>query len=235
MTIAEQHLEFKQRYDKLDSFTNALIEPEEIDVWFNLAQAQLFSNFVQSGLEKTENAKDFWQNLITNFTTTTFVNTVDSKPNGRFIVLPDNYKKAIEEECRIGYLDCNSNIQSKFVSVYPITHGEYNDVRSNPFKKPSLTRVNRLSVGKIGVNTNPSFELLFAPGTTLTNYYLRYYREPVNMQYGTQYPTPGLDIDCELSTEAQREIIKIAVALASKAVEDYQKYQIEEQSINNTN
>lgn len=231
MTISEMHFEFKQLMDKMDSLQNPNLEPEEIDVLLNRAQNDLINYLTRDGLEKTQTNQDLIKNILDNYTTSTFSVTADSKTKSKFVVLPDNYRKAIQEEVRISYVDCKNVLQTPYVEVKPITHAEYNDDRKNPFKQPNTNKVLRLATFKIG--SDETYELISSEGVTITNYYLRYYRNPLEMAYATQYPVPGTDVDCELSIEAQREIIKRAVILASKALENIQKYQLEELSKNN--
>lgn len=228
MLISEMHIEFKERMDKMDSFQNPNLEPEQIDLLFNISQDELIKELTKDGLEKTQTSQDYLKNILENFKTSTFTNTVDNKPNGVFITLPSNYRKAVQEEAKITCTNCKGNTVEELVDVIPTTHGQYNEVRKDPFKRANNNKIIRLSVDE-------KFELICSTDNIITDYYLRYYREPVSMQYGTQYPTPTTDVNCELSIEAQREIIKKAVVIASKSLENINKYQIEAQSLQQIN
>ncbi len=50
------------------------------------------------------------------------------------------------------------------------------------------------------------------------------------MQYGTQYATPTLDIDCELNDEAANQIVEMAVVKAKKIIgsQEFQTFKSEE-------
>lgn len=230
LTILEMHTEFQELFDKMDSSLNPLLEAEQIDLLFNVVQRDFFKELIREGAENTQTAEDYLSALISDYRTTTFNLDTTNKANARYIDLPNNYKKALQEEATITYTDCHDVIRSKIVKVIPITHGEYNTGIEDPFKKPNLEKIRRLGTAK-NSNGNWTFELLYSPNTTITNYYLRYYREPVDMSAGSLYPVVGPDVDCELNEEAKREIIKRAVSLASKALENFPKYQIEEQNI----
>lgn len=229
MAIADMHLEFKERFDKIDSTQNPNLDPEEIDIFLNIAQQELFSELFKEGAERTQKEHDYLKNLISNFTTNTFTTTASNKPNGKFVLLPTDYKRALQENATVTYTDCKDHTASNYVNVYPKTHGEYNEARLDPFNKPNKNKVIRLSTYKSG--NNETFELIGGTGIIITDYHLRYYREPVTMRYGTHYVPATTDVDCELSIEAQRDIVERAVILASKATENYQKYQVETDNI----
>ena len=47
-----------------------------------------------------------------------------------------------------------------------------------------------------------------------------YIKEPLKMQYGSQYATPLPDVDCELDNKATTKIIEMAVKSALKTLGD---------------
>jgi hypothetical protein len=223
MTVATMHSEFKIGLDKVDSLSHPNFLPEEIDVLLNQAQDKFIkqrsygNNPRRIGLEETQKRLDDIKNLITNFESTTFVTNTDNKPNGAFVAIPSDYMFAIEEEATITYLDCNGDSATKRVDVIPTTHDRYNKVKRDPFHRPDNSEVHRLGYTKISGSEN--FELITGSGNTVSNYYLRYLKEPVVIQYGTQYSTPIADVDCDLSEHTHREIIAIAVKDALEDIE----------------
>lgn len=228
MTIAEMHNIFKIGMDKVDSLSSPNFLPEEIDVLLNNAQDQLVSqrafgnNPKREGLEETQKRLDDLKNIITNYSTGTFTNTVDNKTNGVFVDLPSNYRHAIQEEAVISYNDCTGTAATNEVEIVPISHDRYNRIIKDPFNKPDTEVVYRLG---FGVNAGTErFELISDSAVTVSTYKLRYIREPQEMRYGTVYQTPTTDIDCELSDYLHKEIIALAVKNALEDIES-QRYQ----------
>lgn len=236
MTVAEWHTEFKIGLDKVDSLAAPNFLPEEIDIFFNNAQEQFIeqrsgkNNFKREGLEETQKRVDDLKNIIANYDTITFTTNNFNKPNGVFIDLPSDYRHAIEEEVTISYTDCNGATATGRPDVTPTTHDRYNRiVKKDPFNKPDKTEVYRLGFGV--QNGNETFELIAGADETITQYYLRYLKEPVSIRYGTAYSSPTTDVDCELSNHTHREIIALAV---KNALEDIQspRYQTSKIELN---
>lgn len=115
------------------------------------------------------------------------------------------------------------NSVTKRIPVKPITHDRYNKVIHDPFNKPYQDEVIRLGYER--VSNNESFELITDGSFSISNYYLRYLREPNEIQYGTTYAVPTTDVDCELSDYTHREIIAIAVQEALANIEANNRYQ----------
>lgn len=236
MTVAQMHTEFKIGLDKVDSLAAPNFLVTEIDIFLNNAQEQFIeqragkTNIKREGLEETQKRIDDLKNIIENYETTTFVNTTSNKPNGVFVDLPSNYRRAIEEEVSISYTDCNGDATTGRPNVTPTTHDRYNTVvKKDPFNKPNKSQVYRLAFSRQA--GNETFELITSPSETITNYYLRYLKDPVSITYGTQYVPPVADVDCELSNHTHREIIALAV---KNALEDIQspRYQTSKIELN---
>jgi hypothetical protein len=222
MTVQEMHYQFKIGLDKVDSLSVPNFIAEEIDILLNNAQEQFISqrafsnNPRREGLEETQKRLDDLKNIISNYNTTTFTTTADSKPNGVFVDLPANYRHAIQEEATVSYTDCNSTIQTLQAEIVPISHDRYNRIIRDPFNKPDKELIYRLG---FEANTSERFEIILGPSTTLTNYIVRYIRKPQQIRYGTQYQTPTTDLDCELSLHTHREIVALAVKNALEDIE----------------
>lgn len=217
------HTYFKILLNKLDSFNNQNLEPEEIDVFLNqtmfriIEQRAYGSNPKGEAVEETEKRVDDLNNITNPYSTSVFFTDSLSKPNGKYIELPSDYRHALEEECVVSYTDCNSQSQTKRVAIKPLTHDRYNKVIRDPFNKPYTDLVVRLSHSK--VNNKQVFELVTDGSVTLTTYYLTYLRTPVSMQYGSAYATPTTDVNCELNEHMHREIVETAVRAAIETVE----------------
>lgn len=213
------HQYFKVLVNKADSLNYMNFEPEEIDLFLNqsmfrfIEQRAYGNNLKNESLEETQKRTDDLRNIITSFSTSTFTTNSFSKPNSRFITLPSDYRHAIEEECLISYTDCNNITATKRVEVVPITHDRYNRIIKDPWNKPYQNMVTRLS------HSTELFELTTDGTYTLTTYYLRYLKTPVEMRYGTTYSTPTTDINCELSEHTHREIVELAAKSVIETIE----------------
>lgn len=217
-SIANWHLQFKIGYDKTDSLNYPNFLPEEIDVFLNKAierfieQRAYGTNSKKEGLEETQKRLDDLRNIIKNYTTTTFTNTVNNKPNGVFITLPEDYRHAIQEDIKINYTLCTGTLTNKIAKVIPVTHDRYNRIIEDPFNKPYEDQIIRM-----GYEGN-TLELITDGNTTVNTYYLRYIKTPPKVQYGSTYSTPTTDVDCILADSCHFEIIDIAVDLALENV-----------------
>lgn len=233
MTVAEMQYEFKVGMDKVDSLSSPNFTPEEIDILLNNAQDQIIAqrafrnNVRREGLEETQKRVDDLKNLVANYSTTTFTSTVDSKANGVFVNLPANYRHAIQEEADVTFNDCAGTSTTGLAEVIPLSHDRYNRIIRDPFNTPSEEIVYRLGFEATGGNER--FELITASNVAMSNYKLRYLREPQSIRYGTQYQTPTTDVDCELSEHIHREIVALAVKNALEDIESprYQTSKIE--------
>ena len=217
------HLEFKIGLDKILSLNAPGYTAEEIDVLLNNSQEQFIeqrayrTNPKRTGLEEDQKRRDDLRELIKNYTTSSFSITANSKSNGSFIGLPDDYRHSIQEEINITYKDCNGDSRTKVISVVPVTHDRYNKIIDDPFNKPDEDEVLRLDYeGNV-------FELITDGIITLNKYFLRYLKEPRTIRFGTKYVIPTTDIDCELAPHTHREIIAISVQNALENIES-QRY-----------
>jgi len=219
------HQEFKIGLDKVDSLSYPNFLPEEIDILLNQAQEKFVkqraygNNPRRLGLEETQKRLDDLKNIISNFESVTFTSNSNNKPNGVFVALPDTYMFAIEEEASINYIDCNGQVANKRIDVVPTTHDRYNKVKRDPFHKPTNVEIHRLGYELNTSGNTQTFELITGDNNTITNYYLRYLKTPISIKYGTQYPVPSADVNCELSDHTHREIIAMAVVDALVDIE----------------
>ena len=233
MNVAEMQYEFKIGLDKVDSLSVPNFLPEEIDIFLNNAQEQFISqrafrtNPKREGLEENQKRTDDLKNIIKNFSSATFIVNADNKPNGKFVNLPSDYRHAIQEEAKVTYSNCKNVLTYGVAEIIPTTHDRYNRLIKDPFNKPNTEIVYRLGYER--VNGVESFELLSDSTITISDYYLRYIKNPQVIRYGTQYQVPTTDLDCELSDHTHREIIAMAVKNALEDIESprYQSSKIE--------
>lgn len=228
LSISQMHEQFRIEYDSIDSFSNPEYKAEEVDYFLNTAQDNLILLAKKDGIESTQTYRDMLANITENFSTSTFVATSDNEPNGVFVQLPSNYRTSLKEAVTVTYANCNSVDATKRLPVVPTTHDRLNVDTRNPFKRPNKNeRV--LSIPFKYLTGDPSIQSveLLTDGTfSITNYYLRYFKNPRAMQYGTIYSTPTADVDCELNLEAQNWIIAEAAKLAFITTNQLQKVQV---------
>ena len=204
------HIEFKVGLDKTDSLNYPNFEPAEIDLWLNKAQdkfvKQRYSHDVKGEtFEETQKRTDDLRTVVEETTLPPSTTQVPIKPNGILFDVPVGgatpvYWFAINEECEIRYEDCNGSWQDERRSVKPIQHDDYNKIVKDPFNKPSRNTILRLMHGTF-------FELITDGTFTVTQYFLRYLRQPVRVDI-------AVGIDCELAEHTHQEIVAGAVTLA---------------------
>lgn len=212
MTIAQQHQEFKVRYDKLDALLLPNILPTEIDLLLNQAQDRFVkqrygtTNTKKESFEETQKRADDLKAITRNVVLAPLSYATDNiDTNARFINLPTDYWFIIQERAEITYDGCDDVTVTELVEVRPIEHNEFSKVIKDPFKKPNTNKVLRLM-------ENNRVELIASPTTTINNYRLRYIKEPIRVSLTSS-------VNCELSSHTHTEIVDIAVAIALEYVE----------------
>ena len=232
MTVAEMHNEFRIRFDNIASFSNPEYTPEEIDFFLNSGQEELLIVIKADGIERNQTYRDFLANITTNFDSTAFVTNSSNHVNGVFVALPTDYRTALEEAAEVTYNDCNGTSTTNRIPIIPTTHDRLGEEVRNPFKKPkSDGRVLSLPFSRLaGTPTQQTVELIGSTDFTISKYFLRYFRDPLTIQYGTQYAIVGLNIDCELNNEAQDWIIEKSVQIALDSTAQLQRYQMSKQT-----
>lgn len=205
------HNEVKIGVDKIDSFASANIDPEELDVFLNNKQEEFIeqraygTNPKRTGLEEDQKRRDDLREIIKNYTSANFTSTTNNKPNGTFVDLPKDYRHAIQEEVSIIYTDCNNVSATDRITITAVTHDRYNKIIDDPFNKPYREEAIRLDY------EGDVYELITDGTYTITDYHLRYLKEPQDIRLGTQYVVTTTDIDCELAAHTHREIIAMTV------------------------
>ena len=220
MVRASMHTEFKFLMDKIDSASNPLFLETEIDRLLNIAQDKFVTkrafgnNPRRTSFEEDQKRRDDLRTLIVQSNLTAIDNPINAKPNSQHFSLPDHYRHAINEEALLYAEETGTNYRR--VSVKPITHDRYNKIIDDPFNKPHKNTVYRLGFGDDG----NICELVHGEDQKISIYYLRYLKEPLQIQIGQ---------DCILPDHTHREIIRMAVVEALEGIESprYQSSKIE--------
>ena len=212
MTIGAMHAEFKLLMDKADAGGSPSFLSPEIDRFLNAAIERFITkrafgnNPRRTSFEEDQKRRDDLRNIIKDHNSSNFKQDPSSKPNGRFVSLPKDYRHSINEECTLK--------GGARVSVKPITYDRYNKIINDPFNTPDGSEIYRLDYSKDSVELISAIEP--------TKYYLRYLSTPrdVSMQDS---------ISCILAEHTHREIVRMAVTEALENIEDprYQSSKIE--------
>jgi hypothetical protein len=229
-------------YDKVTNLAAPGYLSSEIEEFLNKAQEQKLyqtytpkGNKYQEGLEETEKRRKDLSELTRNVNlsvTDQSSSQVGTEPNGVFYDLPLDFLYTMSEEITI--TSTNSCIDGSRVQVKPITHDEYTINRRNPWKRPDETLVWRLEFSReVPGATEAKRHELITDGVSITpsqisNYQIRYIKRPRQIVINA---SPALAVDCELDESVHREIVDIAVRIAT-GITDPQQYQfkIAEQS-----
>jgi len=228
MDRTEMHDEFKFLMDKADSSAAPSFLTSEIDRLLNIAQHKFitkraFGNNIRgTSFEEDQKRRDDLRTLVKNEVISTVVDNNNTKPNGFFFALPDDYRHSINEEAEISTKDVTAS--SRRVSVKPITHDRYNKIIDDPFNKPGKDTVYRLDFG--GDENGSYVELITGDGQQVDKYHLRYLSEPLQIGAAT---TDDEIQTCVLPDHVHREIVRMAVVDALETVEQprYQSSKIE--------
>lgn len=225
MTVAQLHLEFKFRCDKLDSLNYPNFLPEEIDLLLNNAQDRLIkqryglNNNKKQSFEETEKRTEDLKNITQNVILTPLpydpVNNIDSQ--ARFLILPIDHWFTIQERSSVTCSYCGVP-DTRRVEVVPVTHTEISKVLKDPFAQPNIEKVLRLMFnGKVELISN----------CIIVDYQMRYLRQPITINLTT-------GVTCELSDHIHSELIDLAVTIGLEGIES-KRNQSFNPLINNTN
>lgn len=211
MTINEMHLQFKFGLDKLDALNYPNFLPEEIDLLLNQAQDRIvkqrygLNNVKRTSFEETQKRTEDLKNIVRTIVLTpqAYSATTNIDVNARFFLLQPDHWFIIQERVVLQY-NCGSLITSR-VKVKPISHVEFDTVITDAFKRPDNTKVLRLM-------DDSKVELIFASGTTIIEYRLRYLKRPVRVSITTI-------TNCELSDHLHQEIVDEGINIALESIE----------------
>lgn len=248
MTAPEMRKEFLVRYDKVASQGSPGYRNWEISEFLTMAQDGLLKsrlnprgNKYGNTFDQTEKRKkDFAQILMPLTACTISASQSGIVPNGVIYDLPSNLMFTDHEQALTDLVDCSivSPVTYKRVTVKPVTWDYVNANKHNPYKQPYDEMCWRLDVQATtpaGVGATAKRHMLVTDGTySITNYYVAYLRRPRPIIVETLpsgitiegYNTTHGVLDCELNEEIHREIVALAVKMASGAVQDAEGYQI---------
>lgn len=214
MTAGEMVIAFKQGLDKFDSLNYPDFEADQIDLLLNQAQDTFVkqrygsTNVKRKSFEETQKRTEDIKNVVVNAILTPTPNAADNiNTNAVFVTLPQDYWIAVQELTGVSYLDCKGVTVTDRVYTLAIQHNDYSKLIDNPFGKPKEDKILRLM-------ENGRVELIPPSNVTITDYHLRYIKEPVRID-SINIP----NVDCELSSMVHQEIVNIAVQIALEGIE----------------
>jgi hypothetical protein len=225
MLIDRMHLEFRIALDKLDSSAYPDILPEQVDYFLNEAQERFVktrysgNNLLQASFEEIQKRTDDLNNIVITrfgklvplvYEPTTLSVDLNTLYEDEDCITPTQYKYMIYlmGRCKTGKLGC----EYKYRNLRIYNHDKVQIIRKHPFKKPVMSEPIAYFENKsLHVVTEGNFN---AEVTAIT-----FLRRPVEMQYGSVYPTPTTDVSCELAEHTHKEIIQLAVFIALENIE----------------
>lgn len=212
MTISEMHTRFKLRMDKADSLNNPSFEPEEIDMYLNIAQDRIIktrysgNNPHRESLEEDQKRIEDLKMIIKRLRLSA-TSSSKNKKYGAFFNLPFDHFVTIQEELIAKVKDCNEIESEKTIDkVKAISHNKYSTLASNSFWKSNNQQVLRLVY-------RDNIEIIGTAEVTPLYLDITYLKHPVQMSLTSS-------IDCELSQHLHDEIVVEAVGLAMGAITD---------------
>lgn len=245
MTANEMKYEFEVLFDKIASFSSPGYTDQEVQLFLTKGQ----HIFVKEGynpfnsLDKNARRRREFVELKRNYSTTSQSSLQTGvHPNGYFYDLPTDFMLPLKEEVTISSKDTNGNVTNACIEgiripVKPITEDEYNVQKFNPFKKPEAKGFSTDFAWSLEFHQNNNVkrtEIITDGNFTISEYHLRYLKEPVEIIPFTGDGSTSAMQNCELDELAQKEIIDIAVRIASGATvaQEYQ-IKINEEQLNN--
>lgn len=224
---------FYLQLNKVRTLQGPGYDPLEISLFATEAQELLVatkyeavSNILKSGFEETEKRIQDLGNLVKDAKLTPLAPGPENMPNGVFVNLPNTllvdstdysnvYWFTVFEQAILNTKDCNNNPAR--VDIYEYNHNEYSQLLSDPFNKPSPTRIWRM---RIDGNRH---ELITDGTITIDKYHVRYIKKPLPIDL-----TSNLNAQVsELSDNVHRELVRATVDLVLADTENKSRIQIE--------
>ncbi len=225
MTIAEMHNEFRQAGDRLDASTIPDMLPEQVDYILNEAIVRFTktrysgNNEFKMGFEEIQKRTEDLKTLVfTEFpvisTITTEINTFKADLDTLYVdealstLSTKEYWFLVRCRARVVKTGCTST----YVPIILYQHDDLDNVMLDPFKKPIIDEV-------VGYFESGDLYIITSSGTTVDRVKLSYIKKPIEVRYGSIYPTPVSNIDCDLSEHTHKEIIQLAVVITLENIE----------------
>jgi hypothetical protein len=237
MTANKMLDEIKVGYDSMYSLSAPGFEDPAYSILVTKAQFILVrmilngkNNKNQEGFEETEIRsqglsaliKDGKDNIVGD-TPVISSNQIGVLPDEVFWNLPTDFMYSLAEGAITNIKDCTkTGTQYTPIMIKPISHSEYYQNVSNPYKKPWTNGTEGL-VWRITYSTDPSTNrkrhgLITDGSFNVTDYMLRYLKLPKDIVINTT--NPGLQISSELDPSTHPTIVEIAIKLLAKAVRE---------------
>lgn len=235
MNANEMSYEFDVLYDKIASLSSPGYTDKEKSVFLTKAQEIVVKRYQPA--EYLERRRQDMANLTKTVDISTASTTQDTgKPNGTRYDLPSDFLYPESEEATITSSEACYN--NKRILVRPAREDEYSLQIKNPFVRPQVKGTDYDSCWRMDFfnNTNGTKRVdLITDGTfTINTYHLTYFRRPADIIPYTGDGTTSAQSDCELGETVHREIVDIAIRIAS-GITQPQEYQLKlnEEKINN--
>lgn len=225
MTIAEAHNEFRQACDRLDSSSLPDLLVEQVDYLLNEAIVRYVktrysgNNDFKMGFEEIQKRTEDLKTLVfTEFPTISSVLTetnifkanLSSLYTDEALTVPSTKEYWFFVRCRARVV--KNSCVSTYNKVLLYQHDDLDDVMEDPFKRPSINEL-------VGYYESGNLYIVCPSNVTIDKVKLTYIKKPVSVIYGTQYPTPVLDVDFDLPEHTHKEIIQLAVVIALENIE----------------
>jgi hypothetical protein len=170
--------------------------------------------------------KDGLNNPPTDLPTKNGVSQIGALDGEELWALPSDFWLSLYEAVKTSVPVCGTTTTFSRIPVYPISHDEYNLNYYNPYRKPWTDGTEGLiwrlenTYQDLGIPAvRRKVHGLITDGTfTITNYYLRYLKNPTDITVNLN--TPISQVNCELDPFTHQAIVDIAVKLVSAAVRE---------------
>lgn len=217
MTNPEFLDEFNLLFNNISSNKAPGLDAYEISVLLTMAQEEyvkgIYSGRLLGSFEANEEARRQLDTLVKPQVTCSKTTGNPIKDNNKHTVfnLPGDCWYIIYEQASVKTDDCLNNSS---LAIQPVTHDAYHKIKYNPFKGPNNRRILRLDTGKLEVELVSKYDI----NTYNISYIVR--PNPIILEslVGTENSINGEqdEMPCELSELIHRDILNIAVRLATE-------------------
>ena len=216
MTISQMHTAIKIKLDKISSYSYPNFENTEIDFFINSAiklivkNTFLGNNKNRDSVEETQKRIEDLRFLIREVTLACSTGTL--KPNSFTADLSTigDYWMKLGEEVTIAYTrECDSASITKRVGIKEITTDNYVSYLNDPFSEHLLSYS---EIKPLRLFYNDLVELITDGNYTVTNYYIRYIKKPVEVNLSTV-------TDTDLPELIHEDIVDFAVNMMLESIE----------------
>ena len=222
MTIKEMHYDFKKKFNKVDSQKNRNVLVPEID-WFLNEAEEIFIKLIAEPRGKSNLGFETSQRTTEDIKSIVVSKIIVPNPITKVVSLPVDYKYYIAGNCTITKEKC-ANKKAKF---FIVQHDDENE--------DSIFNESSFEWREVNAVFNSNGLQVFTDGTfTVNNVSITYIRKTLYMHNAEDFRVGGYimpsgvaltgSVNCELPDHTHREIVDIAVMLASSEIQtsDYQ-------------